>query len=151
MNKNETSYVRIIGWGVRTRQGTYSLWLGPDHLVNVCRHAYVEDYQRFYFEDIEVMILRSTTTYVTQIIVLSVFLLVSICIFLLKTDAAIVLGSILSAAFALILMIHLWRGSSCTCHLRTAVQTQKLPSITRYRQAEKLLKILNEKCASLPQ
>ena len=38
----------------------YTLWQGPDHLLQIYSRLGVEDYKRFYFNDIQAIITRKT-------------------------------------------------------------------------------------------
>ena len=46
---------------------------------------------------------------------------------------------IITGIFGFFLFLNLLRGPTCSCHLRTAVQHEELPSLRRVRNAEKVL------------
>ena len=56
-----------------------------------------------------------------------------------KDAAVIVTWVIFTAVFAVPLLINNILGPACTCHLRTAVQIEELPSLSRVRRARKVL------------
>jgi len=117
-----------------------SLWLGPDHLLSVESEGYTESYKRFYFRDIQAITMRKTG----RIVVLA---LVSGClsglcgIVALAWDAieAKWVFGILAGIFAVPFVLNLLYGPTCACQLRTAVQTEDLPSLGRVRRVEKIL------------
>ena len=52
-------YRRLPGRG-RTPLGSHSLWIGEDHLLLVELRGFTETYRRFYFRDVQAIILRRT-------------------------------------------------------------------------------------------
>jgi hypothetical protein len=117
-----------------------SLWLGKDHLLGIDTNGYTENYKRFYFRDIQAFTLRRTNRrmILTIILALIISLLVSIAIGVDETVASIIFGSV-AALFLAFLVINLAKGPTCVCYLRTAVQTENLPSLNRVRRARKIL------------
>ncbi len=124
-----------------------SLWLGPDHLLSVETNGYTESYKRFYFRDIQAIIVRRTKlrSIVNGILMApSVGCLIGLILsfFSRPMDEVTVLTClILSAVFLLLLLINSTLGAGCICHLRTAVQIEVLPSLYR---VPKMRRILNE-------
>jgi hypothetical protein len=128
-----------------------SLWLGSDHLLFVECTGYTESYKRFYFRDIQAITIRQTKLWWLWIALLALpFLLfaiglsfgvVSIATQGLKSNdlpVMIALG-IPAAFFLLFLILNFFWGPSCRVQLRTAVQTEELGSISRVRQARRIL------------
>jgi hypothetical protein len=127
-----------------------SLRLGPDHLLLVESNGYTEIYKRFYLRDIQAIVIQKTRNFqifnfVLGIIVL-VFLLLTIAI-MPKTASGwteditpwiIVLG-IITGLFLLFLLINLIAGRTCNTFLRTAVQIEQLPSLSRVRKTRRTL------------
>jgi hypothetical protein len=124
-----------------------SLWLGKDHLLCVDSSGYTENYKRFYFRDIQAVIIRATK----RRAIWNWFLGAPTAIFLTlslghmhtspPTDPSeIAFYWILASMFALPLFINNVLGPTCICHLRTAVQIEELPSLSRLRRARKVLK-----------
>jgi len=58
-----------------------------------------------------------------------------------NTGGDIALG-IFTVTFAFFLLVNLVRGSTCVCHLKTAVHLEELPSLRRRRNAEKVLALI---------
>jgi hypothetical protein len=127
-----------------------SLWLGKDHLLCVDSSGYTETYKRFYFRDIQAVIIMASKRRVIWNWVLgaptAIFLMVllSALPYTGSTGSSSNLGEIVFFAFlvfvfAVALLINIILGPSCICHLRTAVQTEELPSLNRVRRARKVL------------
>jgi len=116
-----------------------SLWLGKDHLLRIDTTGYTENYKRFYFRDIQAIIMRKTD----RGKILNLALVAVSAIFTLfaglasSIEARWILGSI-SALFLLPLILNVAAGATSVCHLRTAVQTEELP-LTRLRKARQAL------------
>ncbi|MEW5723558.1 MAG: hypothetical protein AB1896_10665 [Thermodesulfobacteriota bacterium] len=136
-------YTRLPG---RRRRfaGTNTLWLGWDHLLNVYSSGYVERYKRYYYNDIQAFILRRTISgYIGNAFLL---LLVLFCVGLwawLGRPWLFLLG--IAVLFLIILAASLIWGPTCVCHIKTAVQTEKLPSLYRLRTTRKALARIRER------
>jgi hypothetical protein len=137
--KNPKTYQRLPGAGTRGFHRV-RLWQGPDHLLFVASSALGERYKRFYFADIQAIVMLKTAQWLGWMIALlaatAIFGLAGVEI----TDATgrIVMLSI-TGVFFLILLIHAAFGPTCRCTIRTAVQTEELPSLKRLRNADKVL------------
>jgi hypothetical protein len=127
-----------------------SLWLGSDHLLLVEANGYTESYKRFYFRDIQAIIIRTTSTrqvwnwVLGSILAFVVALCVGTGLFASIRNADLVSGPVICFLVALFLLglpllINNLLGTTCACQIRTAVQTERLPSIVRLAQAQKIL------------
>lgn len=119
-----------------------SLWLGKDHLLAVDSTGYTEEYKRFYFRDIQAITLVASQRRIIWNWVLGVFTVICVAGWsygLLSRSSeevgALIAGTIVTLIFAVPLFINNFLGRTCTCHLRTAVQTEELPSLSRVRRA----------------
>jgi hypothetical protein len=151
-------YRRLPGRGFARAQGTFlafariscRLWLGDDHLVQVeSMGGYTETYKRFYFRDIQAIILHETRVWMVLNIVLGL-LTGSLLILLLATmpkgarwtgeeiAGGIFLG-ILVVLFGLFFILNLLGGATCRTYLKTAVHLEELPSLRRYRNVQKVM------------
>jgi hypothetical protein len=134
--------------------GTYSrtsLWLGRDHLLCIDASSYTERYKRFYFRDIQAITLVASKRRMIWNWVLGVLFAVP-AFFLIAgllatwdravqssdTVTFVVLG-IPAGLLLVLLLINNLRGRACVGYLRTAVQIEQLPSLSRFRQARKVL------------
>jgi hypothetical protein len=125
--------------------GEYSLWLGDDHLAYLQYFMYTEEYKRFYFEDIEAVIVRKNAAYW---IWAPVFLVLAGIFFLFGLLGSWQIGLGAAAPFLICLAIHLVRGATYSCYLKTAVQEERLYCITRARHVDKLLAVLQSRTAT---
>ncbi len=73
MAKKEKEYHKLPGTKKGFLIGKYTLWQGVDHLLHVYSRVGVEDYKRFYFNDIQAIITRKTIAGKVQNAVLGFF------------------------------------------------------------------------------
>jgi hypothetical protein len=144
--KQAREYKRLPG-RYRSSTGQRTLWLGADHLLAVDRIYFEERYRRFYFSDIQALIVQSTIRWhVTTLIliVLTLTLLTPGWFFWQKDEYEIAFIAILPAIFLfIVLVVNLIKGKSCRCLIQMKVGVHDLPSIRRVRQAGKILKRIN--------
>ncbi len=137
-----TPYQRLPG-KKRRFFGYERLWLGPDHLLLLRSHNYYEDYKRFYFKDIQALLLRKTSE--GRIFNLICGILIGLCLLptaSLDKEIALIFW-VMAAFFFLLLVINVLFGPTCACHLKTAVQTEKLAALGRLRKARKVINRLS--------
>jgi hypothetical protein len=138
-------YRRLPGRGLR-RAGIITLvrahcrlWLAHDHLLMVESNGYAEEYRRFYFQDVQSITVRKTARgrnwNIAWAVSATVFALIGLPFG--PVGAAIFWS--LSGLCLLCLAFNALRGPTCVCHLRTAVQQDELPSLSRLRVARKVL------------
>ena len=142
----EKEYKRLPGTG-RKIYGTFSLWLGKDHLLHIERRGYSEYYKRFYFRDIQALILKKTDRMMVWNFIFGIFLFIFGLIFVIQLIsgpgiASTIILLLLLGLFTLLLVINCYRGSTCECYLKTAVQTENLLSLNRVKRYHHVLKIL---------
>jgi hypothetical protein len=114
--------------------------LGEDHLLAIDTSGYTETYKRFYLRDIQAFLLRQTGYWVIWGVAFGVLATAfsALAISIREAVAQWVFGS-LAGVCLLVLLLDLAAGPSCVCHVRTAVQTEELPSLNRLRRARKVL------------
>jgi hypothetical protein len=144
----EIAYRRLTRPRSRARFGLVStarvsLWLAPDHLLQVDSNGYSESYKRFQFRDIEALVVCRTDEWLYRSVILGALAAFFglIAVFGGGQVVAWIFGS-LSGLFVLVLMLNLIAGPSSKAYLRTAVQTERLPSLNRMRRAQKVLALL---------
>jgi hypothetical protein len=123
--------------------GYHRLYEGPDHLLLVCSTGFREDYRRFFYRDLQAVIIRPTNRRRGNAIAWGAFTAVTGLPALATALAgvpvlAIVLG-VLAAIFGGILALNHWLGPTCECHLQTAVQCEPLPALRRLNRVQKFL------------
>jgi hypothetical protein len=122
-----------------------SLWLGDDHLLCVDSNGYSETYKRFYFRDIQAVVIRETDRRMiwnAVLILPTVFSFVCLMIYafpLRQNLGTAIAWSVVAAIFLVPSLINNILGKTCACHLRTAVQIEELPSLARVRRARNVL------------
>ncbi len=141
MNTAEREYSKLAPPRQRGTLATrVGLWLGPDHLLCVETEGYAESYKRFYFRDIQAITLRRTS----RMLVLGLFTGGCTSFFAILTvgvgdETAKWIFGVLTVLFAIPFIANFIYGPTCRCELRTAVQTEDLPSLSRIRRAQKVI------------
>jgi hypothetical protein len=119
------------------------LWLGPDHLLQVDSNVYSEAYQRFYFKDIQGMILRRTAAGLGMNVLYGIIAALSGIVALRTSDYSntgfFVFWLFVTGLFLLLLLINTLRGPTCSCYIRTPISIQKLPSLSRLKKARRIV------------
>ena len=140
-------YRKLPGRGATFTHYTH-LYLGPDHLLQIASTGFTETYKRFYFGDIQAFTIRKT--HIGKIIngvlggVVGLFALPAL--FTPEIGTIILLS--FAAFFAVILGANIAMGPTCVSHLQTAVQNEKVPSLSRLRRARRVLQILKSRTAA---
>jgi hypothetical protein len=122
--------------------GPTRLWLATDHLLRVELRGFAETYHRFYFSDIQAILVRPTNQWFIELAVMGPMLLVLLLLALVSADAFRVFWLVLAGLVLPFFLLQLFRGRTCTCHIQTAVQFMSLPSVNRMRYARKILGLL---------
>src|SRR5262249_28548781 len=109
------------------------LFVGPDHLLLVRSNRFEERYQRFYFKDIQALVvtgLRSRTCLQASLGVLAVtiFLLAATLIPIVGWRIVAGMIGIIPAAIGL---VDYFRGERCRMMLKTPVSHEALPPVSR--------------------
>ena len=125
------------------------MWLGSDHILKVTLAGYSEEYRRFYLADVRGFVMQRTNSmaaWIGGLGVLSVGLGVA-GIGLWSgggTDDRIGGGIMGGAAvvFLVLFLTNLIRGPSCNFYIKTAIQTDRIHSVSRIKAAEALIAIL---------
>jgi len=124
-----------------------SLWLGDDHLLLVECTGYSETYKRFFFRDIQAFSIRQTKTRAAWNWVWGILLALSGLIIWAVSSGGEALGPIIAASIVLVifglpLLLNIALGPTCECEIRTAVQTERLPSLCRVRKTQKIMNLV---------
>jgi len=119
--------------------GKYTLWQGSDHLLQIFSRVGVEEYKRFYFNDIQAVITRKTAVGKIQNIVMGCLVLIFILPAIALDGGWSLFYGIIPAAMLLLLLVGLFKGPTCETKLMTAVQTEKLHSLHRLKNTFKVM------------
>ena len=142
MAKKTKEYRKLPGYKKGFLLGQYTLWEGTDHLLQMLSRAGVEEYKRFYYSDIQAVVTRKTITGAIQNIVL-VCLVLIFALPALKFDGGWSLFyTLVAAGMLILLLVNLYKGPTCETRLMTAVQTEKLHSLHRLKNATKVMDLL---------
>jgi hypothetical protein len=142
MSHDERPYQRLPGkykkfYSVRT------LWQGADHLLSVDATLSAEYYKRFYYKDIQAVLVRRTDTGRLWNVLFGLFALVPGLLAALAVandkPAGAGVGTIIAVLFLILLVLNIVRGPTCETLLQTAVQVEKLPSLGRLKAAKRAL------------
>lgn len=147
--QDEVTYVALTGNGYR-RAGISTtslarLWMAKDHLLLVDMSGFAEEYKRFYFHSIQAIIVQKSYSWAVTNAVLATLVTLFVTLGLSTTrahDDMQFFGPlcwIITAVLAPILLVQLFYGRTCRCFIKTAVQTEELPSVSRMRLARKVL------------
>ncbi len=129
--------------------GRYTLWQGVDHLLHVYSRVGVEDYKRFYFNDIQAIITRKTIAGKVQNTVIGFLLLLFTLPAILNVGGWSAFWAVFAGVLLILLLINLYRGPTCETKLLTAVQTEKLHSLHRLKTAFKVMDCLRSHIQSV--
>lgn len=141
-------YRKLPGQG-SSLVGYTTLHQGLDHLLQVNATGYSESYKRFYFRDIQAFLVVRTGYWTLAHVLTGVvgFGSLSLSLIFLVTGnpdwqvGGYIMGSV-ALALAVALGFSLLAGPACRCAIRTAVQTERLPSLSRLRRARRVIERL---------
>lgn len=142
-NENNTEYSRIKGKGITAifPLEVHELWQGKDHFLQVIKEGYNEYYKRFYFKDIQAILVhktsrRSTISRLLSAVALSLAFVGLVSALITENPVLIVLLPVtLAAPFVIAIVINIMRGPTCDVMLRTGVQQEQLYSLRRFKTA----------------
>ena len=132
-------YLKLPGTKKGFLIGRYTLWQGADHLLHVFSRIGVEDYKRFYFNDIQAIITRKTIVGKIQNIVLGFLMLILTLPVIFNDGGWSVFWAGFPSFLSILLLINLYKGPTCETKLLTAVQTENLSSLYRLKNAFKVM------------
>ena len=146
MASENIKYKRLPG-RLRGIVHTASLWLGDDHLLAVSGWRFTENYKRFYYRDIQAVVITRAPRFVVPLPWAVAVLGLVITAFIASAGAIpwLVQGceSLLAVFGLYLLIVNLaW---SCRCRIQTAVSCQELPSLCRMGAARKALAIIERR------
>jgi hypothetical protein len=116
---------------------SHSLWLGADHLLSVRRNPFSESYRRYYFADIQAIVLTELPNLVAPYGY-------TVAVLLLVTTAALFytlhpVWGVFCALTSLAAFLLSWRSADCACYVQTSVSSEILPSLRQKVNAGKTL------------
>jgi uncharacterized membrane protein HdeD (DUF308 family) len=139
MPKKQKPYKRLPGKKKNFLGGLNTLWLGADHMLSIDSKRVSEDYKRFYYMDIQSVVTRKTIRGKIQNLFLGLFCGLLTLLAAITGGSWVTFFGIMAGLFLLILLFNCLLGPTCECHLGTAVQTEKLPSLNRLKYMRKAM------------
>ena len=139
MTSERSTYRKLPGKKKGFLIGYYTLWQGSDHLLQIYSRLGVEDYKRFYFNDIQAIITRKTSAGIVLNFILGVLTALFGLFAATSGGGWFIFNTIVSGVVLSIWVIHFFRGPTCETYLLTAVQTEKLHSLHRLKNTQSVM------------
>ncbi len=114
--------------------------MATDHLLLVRATSFGENYRRFYFHDIQGVVVRLTAGRLKRFVGFSLGAL-AITGLTAWADSTLVIGTAVfcGVIVGLLSLFDGIAGPSCICHIRTSVQVERIESIRRLKVARRVL------------
>jgi hypothetical protein len=135
---NGPRYTRLPGHGW-TWTGPSRVWLSDDHILLVRSRTFFETYRRFFFHDIQGIIVRRTNIGKLWNGIWGLFALLFGLLSLAFDGVGTMIVLSLAAPFVIALIANIALGPTCAVHIRTAVQTERVPAVSRIFSARKFI------------
>jgi len=132
---NSSRYIRLPGRGW-TWSGPSRVWLGDDHVLLVRSRIFYENYRRLFFNDIQGVTVRRTDIGKMWNGLWALFALMLTLLSLAFETVGMIVMLSLAAPFFIAFIVNIALGPTCTFHIRTAVQTERVPAINRVAAAK---------------
>jgi hypothetical protein len=113
--------------------------MGRDHLLHIASGVFIEEYKHFYFRDIQSLMVHQSKSWIVVNIVLAVLVAGLIFLTVASGDLVRTIAGIIAFVMLVILVVNFIRGPGCVCYIQTAVQKQKLRSISRIKKAQQIM------------
>ena len=120
----------------------HQMWKAPDHLLLVKETGWAEEYKRFYYTDIQAVVVKQTAAYLIWAIILPILYLFAAGIGQ-SVDADTLFYIIAGVLFLVIWSLHLIQGPTCKCWIQTGINKEKLLMFRRVRQVRKFWKMIS--------
>lgn len=144
-----TDYKKLPGTGLR-RAGFITLaanrsrlYLGADHLLSVDSLFGSETYKRFYFRDLQALVVRRTPGGAVATLVFGCLAALSALALFAGDPVTVGFGVVFTSLFSLFFLGFLIRllgwGGTCRTWVQTAVQTEELPSLNQVKTCRNVL------------
>ncbi len=143
--KTPPQYRRVAG-----RTGLFirhSLWMGADHLLRVRAHPFAEEYRRYYFRDIQAIVLTELPNTAALYGFIAAAFLAAITGMLLYSRHPV--WASMCGLSAVLLFFLSWRRPTCACYVKTLVSTEKLPALRRIRKAQRAIALVKQEIESV--
>ena len=120
-----------------------SVWLGADHLLLVKSERYREEYKRFYFRDVQAIVVAGARRFHLSTRAISIAILWCLAYLVLAHRATWASTALWTVAAGLVVAwVYISAASSCRCRIYTAVSRDELPSVYRTWTARRFLNVV---------
>ena len=134
--RREKEYANIRGFGL-TLFSKASLWMGVDHLLLLERYGYAEACKRFYYEDIQAIIIQLNRHRLYWGLGLAAPLCLCALWMLSASGETLWPAGIITGFWLLLFLGNYLRGPACSCRIQTRTNEQSIASLRRLRAARK--------------
>jgi hypothetical protein len=127
----------------------FSVWIGPDHLLAVNSMRFREEYKRYYFRDIQAIVIAESRRFhisTRTALIGYLWLIAFVATFRLNYGPSVMGGFGIALVLA---WIYISATCSCTCRIHTAVSQDRLPSIYRIWTSRKFLRAVEAEIAKV--
>ncbi|MBI2840772.1 MAG: hypothetical protein HYX75_20840 [Acidobacteria bacterium] len=138
MAVSDFRYLRLPGSGRRLVSVT-RLWLGEDHLLQVERHSFGEDYRRFYFREIKLIVTQRTNRGRNMNIVFGVLTALLLLAIWASRSSVWEAWLVPAVCLGVLLISNALKGPTCVTRVHTAAQTAEIYSLNRLRRAHRVI------------
>lgn len=145
MADRHPKYQKLPGKKKSFLMGIHRLWLAEDHLLQVHSRVGTEQYQRFYFKDIQALFTRKTVSGKIYNGLLAAIALLLLIPAVKLTGGGSIFFYCMAALFLIILLVNWLLGPTCRTLLKTAVQQERLPSLHRLKTATRVMNQLRQR------
>jgi len=146
MPEEKTTYRRLPGRAVGLIS-SHTLHLAEDHLLYAEQPWFYQMYTRFYFRDIQSIVISDSTTFVGLNIFLGgIFTLSTVLALLFYSNVpplSYFIG-VLALTFLILFIINLIKGPTCKFAIHTRVNRKHITSLSRKRNAYRVLPIIEQ-------
>ncbi|MDM8553245.1 hypothetical protein QUF75_00735 [Desulfococcaceae bacterium HSG7] len=143
--KTPKKYIRLPGKHKDLVGNYFHLWRAKDHLLSVSYRFGDEYYKRFYYKDIQTIIIRKTAFGKVQDGIMGgMTVLFGVMAFFTGDVGALIFGILASATTLLLFINIIFHGPTCECYIQTAVQKEKLKSLKFLKRAVKVTDIIKK-------
>lgn len=141
MSAAPNPYKRVPGLGIEVYQYA-RLYIAADHLMLVGLSAWNESYRRFFFRDIQAFVIRKTQWGIlySALWLLGFFSFAAVALML--EDVGAVFFWCVASVFLIGLVVNIVRGPTCSCYVKTAVQTTRIAPLSRIKGSQRFLEQL---------
>jgi hypothetical protein len=147
MSASEAKYKKLRGRGA-SFLGVTQLWMAEDHLMAVTSVMGFEQYRRFFFQNIEALVMRRTAARLAwNVVLFLVMVLIAGCGYAIsetfatrdsKTTTGIVTACLI-APFLIAAAINSFLGPTCSFWVQTSGGLEPLGAPARLRAARKVV------------